>query len=258
MTNYQHPHLSESERGLLKVFRNSSLLEKLFALRKWRKYYLSSLKRSVRAFSERHSHISLKGHIDLPPEFNYREEIALPRGAQINGQFYSNGYEIEVAELPKEIRELVLSFRCIVENYFACETNVNKAQFWRNLHVPSEIAEKGAEVFSDAFHQDLVFDQYNMQLFILLQDTTEKDGPFEYLDSEIQANEMQYYIKRNRKAPLSRSEKLTGKRGDYMLFTTGLTLHKAGIPSANHQRDIMSIAFFPSYTKIGRPISELN
>ena len=124
--------------------------------------------------------------------------------------------------------------------------------------MPSDIAMAGEEVFSDAFHQDLVFDQYNIQLFILLHDTTEKDGPFEYLDGALQASEMEYYIKRNRKIPLSKSEKLVGKRGDYMLFTTGLTLHKAGIPSENLHRDIMSIAFFPAYTKIGKPISELS
>jgi hypothetical protein len=93
-------------------------------------------------------------------------------------------------------------------------------------------------VFSDAFHQDLVVDQYNMQLFILLQDTTESDGPFEYLDADVQAREMDFYRKRNRKAPLTKSRKLVGKRGDYLLFTTGLTLHRAGIPDKNCHRDI--------------------
>jgi hypothetical protein len=258
MTNYQYPHLSNSERRILKAFKNCPFLERLFAIRKWKKYYFASLKRSVRAFSESHSHISFKGHIDLPPEFNYKEEISVPRGNRINGQYYSSGYEAELVDLPKEIRDLVLSFRDIVQSYFACETNVSKAQFWRNLHVPTDIAEAGEEVFSDAFHQDLVFDQYNIQLFILLHDVTEKDGPFEYLDGAGQVNEMKYYIKRNRKVPLSKSEKLVGKRGDYLLFTTGLTLHKAGIPSRDRHRDIMSIAFFPSYTNIGRPISELS
>lgn len=257
MTNYQHPHLSISEREILRAFRNSSFLEKLFAIRKWRKYYLSSLKRAFRTFSERHSHITFKGHIDLPPEFNYRHEVSVPRGDLIDGHSYSSGYEVELADLPKEIRDLVKSFRCIVESYFACATNVSKAQFWRNTHVPPAIAEARAEVFADAFHQDLVVDQYNLQLFILLQDTTDRDGPFEYLDGAVQAGEMDYYRKRDRKVPFSKSEKLVGRRGDYLLFTTGLTLHKAGIPAENRHRDIMSIAFFPAYTNIGKPISEL-
>jgi hypothetical protein len=257
MVNYQQSHLSVKEEGVLKTFGNSRFLERVLALRNWRKYYLSSFKRSLRAFSELHSHISFKGHIDLPPDFCFDMERSKPRGAKIDGQYYSRDYEEEVANLPKEVVSLIVSLRDIVQSYFACEANFNKAQIWRNLHVPSEIAVLSGEVFSDAFHQDLVVDQYNMQLFILLQDTTESDGPFEYLDADVQAREMDFYRKRNRKAPLTKSRKLVGKRGDYLLFTTGLTLHRAGIPDKNCHRDIMSVAFFPAYTNIGRPMSEL-
>jgi hypothetical protein len=257
MTIYQHPHLSSSEKRLLANFKNPSFFENLFALKKWRRFYLSSFKRSVRTFSERHSHISFRGHIDLPPEFVYRPEMSLPRGSQIDGQYFSSGYDMALEDLPGEIKSLILSFRGIVQNYFACETNASSAQLWRNVHVPPAIAQAQEEVFADAFHQDLVVDQYNLQLFILLQDTTEQDGPFEYLDGEVQVAEMDYYRKRNRKLPLSTSQKLVGKRGDYLLFNTGLTLHRAGVPAENHQRDIMSIAFFPTYTKIGKPLSAL-
>ena len=242
---------------MLKTFGNSSALEKLFAAKKWRAYYWSAFKRAVRTYSERHSHISFKGHIDLPPEFGYQDEKSLPRGNQVDGKYFSRGYEVALPDLPQEIRSLILSFRGILQSYFACEAYASKAQFWRNVHVPPAIAEAGAEVFADAFHQDLVVDQYNLQLFILLHDTTEKDGPFEYLDGAVQVHEMDYYRKRNRKVPLSSSKRLVGKRGDYLLFTTGLTLHKAGIPEENHQRDIMSIAFFPAYTNIGQPLSEV-
>ncbi len=257
MTNYQYPHLNASERGLLAKFKDSRFLEKLFAWKKWRRFYLSSFKRSLRTFSEHHSHISFKGHVDLPPDFAFRPEIAAPRGSEVNGQYFSCGYDMPLEDLPTEIRTLILSFRGIIQSYFACETNASSAQLWRNIHVPQAIAQARQEVFADAFHQDLVVDQYNMQLFILLQETTEQDGPFEYLDGEVQVTEMDYYRKRDRKVPLSRSEKLVGKRGDYLLFTTGLTLHRAGVPAEDHQRDIMSIAFFPSYTNIGKPLATL-
>jgi hypothetical protein len=152
MSNYQYPHLSHSEKEMLKTFGNSSVLEKLFAIKKWRAYYLSAFKRAVRTYSERHSHISFKGHIDLPPEFAYQEEKSVPRGNQVYGKYFSRGYEMALAELPQEIRSLILSFRGILQSYFACEAYANKAQFWRNLHVPPAIAEEGAEVFADAFH----------------------------------------------------------------------------------------------------------
>ncbi|MES2510102.1 MAG: hypothetical protein V4625_09240 [Pseudomonadota bacterium] len=257
MKNYQHPHLSGSEKRLLSRFGNSTFLESLLAFKKWRPFYLSSFKRSVRTFTEQHAHFSFKGHIDLPPDFVYRPEMAAPRGREVNGQYFSTGYDMNIQDLPEEIRRLTFSFRGIVENYFAAEANACNAQLWRNIHVPPAIAQANEEVFADAFHQDLVIDQYNLQLFILLQDTTAQDGPFEYLDGAVQRNEMDYYRKRDRKVPLSTSQKLVGKRGDYLLFTTGLTLHKAGVPDENHQRDIMSIAFFPTYTNIGKPLSAL-
>lgn len=48
------------------------------------------------------------------------------------------------------------------------------------------------------------------------------------------------------------ARKLTGKRGDTLLFSTGSTPHRAGIPAEGRHRDIFSIAFFPAYTNIGQ------
>ena len=45
--------------------------------------------------------------------------------------------------------------------------------------------------------------------------------------------------------------KLTGIRGDGMLFSTGATPHRAGVPKFGNKRDIFSVAFFPIYTDIG-------
>lgn len=45
--------------------------------------------------------------------------------------------------------------------------------------------------------------------------------------------------------------KLTGVRGDALLFSTGSTPHRAGIPAHGNYRDIFSISVFPVYTGIG-------
>lgn len=45
--------------------------------------------------------------------------------------------------------------------------------------------------------------------------------------------------------------KLTRVRGKVLLFSTGSTPHRAGIPAHGNYRDIFSIAFFPVYTGIG-------
>ncbi len=256
MFKYQYPHLSTTEKSILKKTGNSKWIEFLFSLRKWKKYYLSTIKRALRGISERYNNIAFVGHLNIADDFIFDEKLAIPRGNSVEGHYFSKSYEKDLLELPSDVQKLILSFRSILESYFSCEVNVNKANIWRNYHVPEDIANKNNEVFADAFHQDLVHDQYNIQLFILLQDTDEKHGPFEYLDGAASARDIKYYRKRNRKKPISTSTKLIGKRGDYLLFTTGFTLHRAGIPMEGFHRDIFSIAFFPSYTNIGTPISE--
>lgn len=257
MSKYQYPHSSPREKVFLAKMGKHYFWEWLFAIKKLRKFYIASFKRALRILTEKYSHIEFHGHMNLPDGFKYSEEFALPRGNEIDGHYYSSGYGLEFSELPPDIQQLVFSFYNILESYFACEVNVNQPQLWRNKHIPEAISGLEGEVFSDAFHQDLVVDQYNIQLFILLHDTTESHGPFEYLDGKSQGKEMDYYRKRNRKIPKSSSVKLVGKRGDYMLFSTGMTLHKAGIPEEGNIRDIFSIGFFPAYTNIGTPMTEL-
>lgn len=255
MKKYQYPHLSESEKRILKKTGNFSFLEKLFAIRKWKNYYFSAIKRGIRTMNEKHDDIVFSGHIELTESFKFDKSRAMPRGNAVDGVTFSESYKIDFFSLPLNIQDLILSFKGIVENYFACDANLNQGNIWRNFHVPDDIQER-EEVFADSFHQDLVVDQYNIQLFILLQDTDEEHGPFEYLN-DITSEDMDFYKKRNRKKAHKESIKLTGKRGDFMLFSTGCTLHRAGVPKEGFYRDIFSIPFFPSYTKIGTPISEL-
>lgn len=257
MMRYQYPLLSELQKKILAKVGNPPLLKTLFALRILGRYYLSAIKRGVRAVSEKKNHIAFTGHIELPEDFIFDEKLAVPRGNEVNGVTYSQLCTKEFLELPLNIQDLILSFREIVESYFACDANLQHARIWRNFHIPASIANGDIEIFSNAFHQDLVFDQYNIQLFILLHDTNEEHGPFEYLKGDITSEDINFYRQRNRTKAQNESIKLTGKRGDFMLFTTGFTLHRAGVPHEGFHRDIFSIAFFPSYTKVGTPISEL-
>lgn len=257
MQKYQHPPLSDSQKKILKKVGNSAFIETLFALRVWKRYYFSAIKRGIRAIAEKHNNIAFSGHLELPKDFKFDEKQAVPRGNQVDGVAFSQSYAKNFLELPTDIQDLILSFKGIVENYFECDANLNQANIWRNFHIPASISDGDIEIFSNAFHQDLVFDQYNVQLFILLHDTDEEHGPFEYVNGDSTSEDMNFYRKRNRTKAQNESIKLTGKRGDFMLFTTGFTLHRAGIPHKGFHRDIFSIAFFPSYTKIGTPISEL-
>jgi hypothetical protein len=256
-SRFQYPHNSSAEIRLLSRFNDSPLLELIFALRKWRAFYMSSAKRALRSLSDQYSHLEFRGHLELSPDFVFEQERAIPRGTAVAGQYFSAGYDLAFSDLPPEIVRLTYSFKSVVECLFASPVNVRPPYVWRNHHVPVEFYAREQEVFADGFHQDLVVDQFNAQLFILLHDTTPEHGPLEYLDPQIQASEMSHYRKRNQKVPVSTSKSLTGKRGDYLLLSTGSTLHRASNPAEGCSRDILSLAFFPSYTSLGTPIESL-
>jgi hypothetical protein len=256
-SRFQYPHNTPGEKRALALAGGSQFMEFLLAARKWRAFYMASLRRSIRFFSDRYNHIDFHGHVDIPDSFGFDESRAKPRGIPVNGKYYSQGYDIAFEDMPEEIRTQALAFRSILESFFASEVNIGSPHIWRNLHVPAGEYSASQEVFSDGFHQDLVVDQFNTQIFFLLQETTEEHGPFEYLQPDVQRREMHYYRKRDRKTPLTASSKLTGHRGDYFLFSTGTTLHRANNPGEGKLRDIMSIPFFPAYTGIGRPMKSL-
>ena len=86
---------------------------------------------------------------------------------------------------------------------------------------------------------------------------TDNDGPFEYVVNPNEYNILPSVLDRENKDIDLKVQKLTGKRGDTFLFSTGSTPHRAGIPAEGRHRDIFSIAFFPAYTKIGRSSTDL-
>ncbi len=240
-------------------FQGILIVERIFKFLTIRKYFLryffQSFKRIKQLSNEKFNHFLMYDKLSLG-NFDYDLNLEKPRGRDVEGKFFSYGYQLEFADIPASVKEYLHKIKPVVEQYLGCAARVALPSLWRNEHIPDEYF--GRDIFSECFHQDLVYDQYNMQLFILLHDTDETQGPFEYLDYETQIVDMEYYKKRNRIKPLSKSNKLTGKRGDTMLFSTGYTLHRAGNPNIGKQRTIMSIAFFPDYTGIGFGFAELD
>ncbi|MDC1382752.1 hypothetical protein N8500_04640 [Candidatus Puniceispirillum sp.] len=250
-SRFQYPLLSDREKARSDFFGRSSIFEFLLARKKWCFYYLALVKRALRGLNDRFGHLRFEGHVKLDKDFKFETARAKPRGACVDGVYFSSSYELDFEELPLTARAQVLAVTSILRVYFADNVNIDKISLWRNEHVPVDVAERTVEVFADSFHQDLVIDQYNAQLFILLHDTADEHGPFEFLNGYKQIDHMPYYKKRNKRIPVCETQKLIGKRGDFLLFSTGSTLHRATIPSIGKSRDILSIAFFPRYTGIG-------
>lgn len=236
-----------------------NFLQRIFGYVKIQKYFffcfMQTLKRTFRLTDERFSHFQMFDTIDLGT-FKYDESLQKPRGKEVDGRYFSYGYQLEFNQIPNSITEYILKIKPIIEMYFGADVLISKPNLWKNFHIPSEYY--GKDIFSECFHQDLVKDQYNMQLFILLHNTGEDQGPFEFLDFELQMKDKDYFQNRNRIEPKSGSHRLLGKRGDVLLFSTGATLHRAGNPKKGQTRDIMSVAFFPKYSEVGVSYGEFS
>jgi hypothetical protein len=215
-------------------------LKKMAAL----KYTRSALSRAVRLFGGNYNHLAIPMHIDLPIDFVFNQNRAEPRGEARNGNYYSSAYSLEFSEIPEEIQSVIQIAVPIARFYFQGDVVIRHPYLWRNHFIPENLRSK--ETYSDAFHQDLVVDQFNLQLLILLHDVTVDHGPFIYLTPTDQVK----YLNET-KSRLSNLNypgiPFVGKRGDAILFSTGYTLHRASSPAAGFHRDIMSIAFFPAY-----------
>ncbi len=208
------------------------------------KYLQSAFTRAVRLFGDDYNHLAIPMHIDLPREFVFKQNRAKPRGAVKNGIFYSSSYSLEFSEVPEGILNAMQIIIPIAKLYFQANVVIQQPNLWRNHHLPESF--RFQDIYSDNFHQDLVVDQFNLQLLILMHDVTLSHGPFIYLTP----TDQEKYLKETR----SRLKSLNypgipfiGKRGDALLFSTGYTLHRASSPAEGYHRDLMSIAFFPEY-----------
>ena len=141
---------------------------------------------------------------------------------------------------------------------------VNKVRFWRNLHIPP--TESFRDYYSNIFHQDLVYDYFCVQLFILIDQVNTDDGPFEWFSKDRHGFVHPLFKNRKQLENLNYAKTLptdlnpnvlVGKRGDALLLNTGYHYHRDGIPKPYHDRRIMSISFFPNYSNIGTLSSSL-
>lgn len=218
------------------------------------KRFLEYYRRSKHAFSilnMRFIHLSVKTHVDLPGNFSFQANKAVSRGRQAPDlKYYSSGYELEWVDFPFEIKKEIKRFDSVLRLYFGSDYLIGSGNVWRNIGVPEQF--RALDLFSQVWHYDRVVDYRNVQFFVLLSDTADEHGPLEYITNASETHVNPSVEARNAtKLPNAQISKLVGVRGDGIWFSTGATPHRAGIPLAGNHRDMFSVAFFPTYTKIG-------
>ncbi|MDB4638766.1 hypothetical protein OAE87_01450 [bacterium] len=184
---------------------------------------------------------------------NYKYELEQPRGRSHDDKFYSYGYSDSSFETIQVFNSIILDHFDDIEKVIGPGFLLADPTFWRTTHIPENLS--SYDIYSQVFHQDSVVDNFNIQIFVLLQDVTSLDGPFEWIDKDHHRKAFNKCRKRDKIVVDDvLVSKLLGKRNDYLILSTGQTLHRDGIPNYDRERVMASIGLFPKYTKIGKPL----
>lgn len=183
---------------------------------------------------------------------SYKYQLETPRGRSYENKYYSYGYSDSSLETKQIFFSIIMEHYDDIAQVLGLNFLVNDPTFWRITHIPKELSAN--DIYSQVFHQDSVRDNFNIQIFVLLQDINDSDGPFEWIDKKFHREAFSQCTQRNQTTVTNIPiRKLVGKKNDYLILSTGQTLHRDGIPNLQRERIMASIALFPKYTKIGKP-----
>lgn len=139
----------------------------------------------------------------------------------------------------------------LIEGYFRCPFMIYDAIWYRNFHVPEDVLMQ-SEVYSDHWHCDST-PSSELALLIVLSDVGSEDGPTMALDRHttrriLKNGTTSRYDYGATKEFLKDTEpvRVTGPAGTALVMTTTHCLHRASVPSAGHQRDLLAFRLFPT------------
>ena len=208
--------------------------------------------------------LALSGFIQLNNDFNLDVNLLNPRIESVDGTIFSLTHSVQSNTLPKEIlQELVRHWPAIK---YSCAGNpvLRSASIYRNLHVHIQYQNLVSSAgFGNAWHRDKI-GRPNVQMFVLLHQTTSLHGPFVYVDSASMTDFCNMYPNllnpKNRdpnfKIQNSFRTEFIGPRGSFCLINTFANFHTATIPEFGFQRDMLSLVFEPAAI-CSRPVSDV-
>ena len=179
------------------------------------------------------------------------EETSYPDNI-FEGKSYSR-HITKVYQQIGEISELITDeIKNILRGYYQGNFQVKYIEAWKNKYVPEEIQSK-SELLSSHWHCDNRSTEY-LKLFVPLIDLTEDDGPFHIMSQNRTKQLMKmgygtrddYNLDDKVMNDPNEVIKITGNLGMAYFGNPQLCLHRAGIPTNGHWRDIIDFVFAPS------------
>lgn len=210
--------------------------------------------------------LSKRGHVTLPDKLGLISDKLSPRGKSFNGVYYSFIHQVDHQDLPLAILELAQNHWGDISKSLGFDDIVmRQADFYRTVAVPKSIEAENSEVFANAWHRDTTGIP-NIQIFILLQETSSEMGPLQYVPAELHKDTRSKFPNLyktkfrniNMRLPVENYLEFTGSRGDYLLLNTSCQLHRATISTSDRNRDMISLVFEPKKLCEEAPITQLD
>ena len=162
------------------------------------------------------------------------------------GNVYNRQLLNDPCPIPEFSKLLTDQIKNIMSDYFGGHFQIKRIQGSRNYHIPSDILTK-REFYSDHWHCDNRDTDSYWKIFILLSDVTDDDGPLHLVTRSRTKELMKMGFHTRDDYDLSDDVlydpkylvKHTGPIGTVVIGNPTLCLHRAGIPSLGHTRDMI-------------------
>ena len=185
------------------------------------------------------------------------EELSVPT-SHYDGKVYSRHIKNPEKNIPELKNLLTEEIYDIIKGYYGKDFSVKHVNCFRNYHIPPEIS-SSQEIFAEHWHCDRR-NISEMKLFVCLSSVTEDDGPFhvqsqdrtQYLMNKGFGTREDYNIQNEVLEDPTFVKKAIGPAGTAYFGNANLCLHKAGIPTVGHSRDLVNFVFVPS----NKPLSD--
>lgn len=265
--------LSKILYGNLAGFKNNLYGRCHMLITKWMNYYSKDItidnKYKVIAdeiHSKGFSYLPFKLDKKIIIEINNKTRMIEQKLSLVNN-CYKTVILHEQKSLHKDLKNLFnKDLTSVLEAYYKCGFRITKAQKKISFHIDVKKT-KGAEVYSDHWHTDS--SPYSMLgIFVLMDKTTELDGPMKILDMENTKKFIRSGFQREKNFSNSilcnyqklselnkvlekkeTSTKFTGDVGNILICRISSCLHRATIPNIGRNRKMMIIHSFPTKGK---------
>ncbi|MDR9432209.1 MAG: hypothetical protein RI568_16135, partial [Natronomonas sp.] len=171
----------------------------------------------------------------------------------MNGETYILGIDDVGKHLPEVSALLTDDIIKTLQAYYNAHIQIRTIRAYRTYHVPDDVMRE-TEVYNNNWHFDGKSTDHT-KLFVCLDDTSEDDGPLHIMPKDDTREIVTRRPGFDRDVDglpngfvdeTGSAVTLTGPAGTAMLGTTQSCLHRAGVPSEGHQRDLVQFYIAPS------------